>query len=188
MEHIVVPEKVEMNLLIDLDGVVCAYDFPYLTQKYFGVTIPNNGIYTYSIEDSLGVPSKDVIDMFDVEVHSPPNTIRWAKTALEGFIAADYDVGIFTSRLTWMTIAELRDWLDKYEIPYTSIITNSTLPSYAHAHVDDSPTKLMNVARAIEVKHSILYTNPWNVNCLNITGTLKRAKNWKEVKEIVYGR
>jgi len=185
--NLVVPKEKTLNLLVDIDGCVCKYDFPALTKKYFGKAIPNKGVWTYSLEDSLGVASRLVTDMFAKEVYSEPNLIQGAVGALKHFISKDYNVCVHTNRLRWMTPEELGDWLDKWGIPYSSIITNGALPSYVVAHVDDSPAKLMGTDDETTVKHLLLFDSPWNRQCLNITGKLHRVRTWAEVKEVVNG-
>lgn len=174
------------DLLVDIDGCICQYNFAKLTKKWFGTAVPNTGIATYSLEDSLGVPSKMVCDMFKAEAHAAPNMIRGAKDVLQEFITKDYNVFIYTNRLHFMTLVELEDWLDRYEIPYNDIIGNGTLPSYIHAHIDDSPSKLLAVDEATTVKHRILFSNPWNKHCLDILGKFERANNWQAVRRLVY--
>jgi len=183
-----VARKKEMkNLLIDIDGVICQYDFPRLTKQYFGVEVPNAGVFTYSLEDSLGLPPKAISDMFAKEVFAEPNMIPGAIQQLERFIDSGYAVLIYSNRLHWMTQEELGDWLDKWGIPYTDVINGGQLPSYIHGYVDDSPVKLLSVDEQTIVKHLILFTNPWNKRCLDILGKFERAKNWNQVRRIING-
>jgi len=176
-----------MNLLIDIDGCIAKYNFPALTKKYFGKAVPNKGVWTYSLEDSLGIPPRLVQEMFAKEVFSEPALVQGAIGALKHFISKDYNVCIHTNRLHWMSPEELGDWLDKWGIPYSSIITNGDLPNYVVAHIDDSPAKLMKSHDETTVKHLLLFDNPWNRQCLNITGKLHRVKTWREIKEVVNG-
>jgi len=175
------------NLLVDIDGTICQYDFPKLLKKYFGVAIPNSGIFTYSLEDSLGVPPKMIEDMFAKEVYEEPNMIPGARSALKGFIDKGYNILILSNRLSWMTADELSDWLDDWGILYTDVLGNGELPSYVHAHIDDSPLKLLRVDEETIVKHRILFTCPWNKQCLDILGKFERARNWAEVRRIING-
>ncbi len=173
------------SIIVDLDGVITKYDFPALTKKWFGATIHNKGVWCYSIEDSLGVATEDVVKMFQEEVEAPPNLVPGAINTLKLFMARDYEVYVLTNRLYFTDENRLIAWLDKYGIPYSAVLTNGDLPDYVVAHIDDSPTKLMSTRSKTEVKHSILFDNPWNRQCLNITGQLERAKNWGQVKEII---
>ncbi len=175
------------QLLVDLDGVVTQYDFPKLLRKYFDVSIKSEDIYAYSIEDVLGVSAKDISMMFAKEVFSPPRFIKGALDALEYFTTEDFDVGIYSNRIQYTKVEGLRDWLEKYKIPFTSIITEQTLPSYIHAFVDDSPAKLMLVDDAVRVKNLLLFSQPWNKKCLNIKGRIRRISGWKEIKELIDG-
>lgn len=185
MVYIAISKEKMKNLIVDIDGCICRYDFPKLLNKYFGVAIPNSGIFTYSLEDSLGVPPKMVEDMFAAEVYNEPNMIPGARSALKGFISRGYDVLILSNRLHWMTVDELGDWLDTWCILYTDVIGDGELPSYVHAHIDDSPHKLLCVDEKTKVKHRILFTCPWNEQCLDILGKFERADNWKEVRRLV---
>ena len=78
-----------------------------------------------------------------------------------------------------MTPDELVDWLAKYNIPYSGLITNGDLPVYVYAHIDDSPAKLM----ATDSKVKLLFNQSWNAWCLNITGKLERVYDWNEIRE-----
>lgn len=180
-------QNMSRNIIVDIDGCIAKYDFPTLTKQYFGKSIPNKGVWTYSLEDSLGVASRHIIDMFTEEVFAPPNFVQGALGALKHFISKDYNVCIHTNRLKFMEVNELEDWLNKWGIPYSSIIVNGDLPGYVHAHVDDSPKKLMYTDDNTTVKHLLLFDNPWNRQCLNITGKLHRVKTWKEIREVVNG-
>uniref|UniRef100_A0A6M3L955 5' nucleotidase n=1 Tax=viral metagenome TaxID=1070528 RepID=A0A6M3L955_9ZZZZ len=173
------------NIICDIDGVICKYDFPKLIKKYFGVMIPNKGIFTYSLEDALGVPPKAVNNMFAREVFNPPNLVKGVVDNLNYFIDKDYAVLIYTNRLHFMTQGELGDWLETWGIPYTDIINGGELPTYVHAHIDDSPRKLLQVDEDTTVKHRILFSNPWNRGCLDILGKFERAKTWGEIRRII---
>lgn len=176
------------NLLIDIDGVICQYNFPELTKQYFGQAVPNKGIFAYSLEDSLGLPKSAVANMFALEVGSSPNLIPGAIQVLKHFIMRDYNILIYSHRLNWMTPSGLKDWLEEYGIPFSAVVGCEELPNYVLAQVDDSPQKLMDTAEQIQVRHSLLFDNPWNKKCLNITGRLERVKNWSEVRRIIDAR
>jgi len=127
------------------------------------------------------------LDMFAVEVFASPNLVPGAVQSLRQFISKGYDVFIHTNRLMWMSPTELADWLDKYDIPYHDIITEGYMPDYVYAHVDDSPRKLLNIAEETKVVHSILFSRPWNLGCLDIYRKFERARNWTEVRSIING-
>ena len=175
------------NLLIDIDGVICQYDFPRLTKQYFGIEIPNEGIYTYSLEDALGVSSKAISDMFAQEVFGKPNFVTDAVKYLKYFLDNGYAVNIYSNRLCWMTQEELGDWLDKWGVPYTDVTNGGGLPSYIHGYVDDCPSKLLGIDEQTTVKHLILFSNPWNTHCLDILNKFTRAKSWLEIRRILDG-
>jgi hypothetical protein len=145
-------------------------------------------IQFYSIEDCLGVPQKEVQKMFAKEVWAAPNMIKGAKESLEWFIIHDYDVYIYSHRLKYMTLTELQNWLDKYNIPFTAVVPCSGLPSHALAVIDDSPSKLLEIEEKVFTKKLLLYFNPWNELCIDILHKFKRVRSWKDVmKEIKNG-
>jgi hypothetical protein len=141
----------------------------------------------YSIEDSLGLSPFEVGAMFKKEVHSPPNLIAGAVETLNRFTAADYDIGILTHRSKFMSEAELQDWLDEAEIPYGSILTYDSLPTYVHAMIDDCPAKLCNVNELTQVSKLLLFDQACNRNCLDIKGRFTRVGSWKQVWEEING-
>ncbi len=175
------------TLIIDIDGTVAQYDFSVLLKKYFGVSLPNDMIMCYSIEECLGVTEAEVRAMFKKECYAPANMIPGARTALERFMAKDYEVDILSHRLNFMSQMELEDWLGQNNIPFSSVITFNSLPSYAHAAIDDSPTKLLRIGTNTTVGKLILYEQPWNCRCHDIKNKFTWVKNWQQVVEEVNG-
>jgi len=176
------------TIIVDIDGVICQYDFRGIIKKHFGVDIKSNStMWGYSVEDCLGLPYNDVAKMFGEESYEPPNMVPGAVKTLTNLIADGFHVSILSNRLKFMEYSDLEDWLDDSGIPYSELITFDTLPQYAHAMVDDSPSKLLCVDETIRVKNLILFDNPWNKKCLDILNKFQRARNWKSVKEIIYG-
>lgn len=173
------------TILMDLDGTICQYDFPKLLEKYFHCSIPNGDIYAYALEDVLGVTPAEIAKMFKVEVYNRPCLIEGAISTINSFISKDYQVGIYSNRIHYMSMVELEDWMEAYGIPYSYVATKDDLPDYVYAHVDDNPSKLMELTELTKVKYSILLNQPWNNKCLNITGKLQRAMNWQEVRNII---
>ncbi len=176
------------SIIMDIDGVVSRFAFALMIKKYFGVSIPNSKISCYSIEDCLGVSPEAVTRMFAEENKAPPVFVPGAIESLKYLMAKDYDIYILSDRLKFMGMDTLVDWIERWHIPYSAVVTADELPSYVYAHVDDSPAKLMSVRDKAVVKHSILFSNPWNKNCLNIENAMDTAKNWKEVRGIIDGR
>lgn len=176
------------SIVCDIDGVIAQYDLPALTKKYFGIAVPERLVWCYSIEDALGVSKAEVEHMFRKEVNAKPNLVPGAIQALQWFVSKDYNIYILSHRAQFSTGEEVESWLEKYDIPFSSVINWAGLPSYVHAHIDDNPRKLMDVREKVTVKHSILFVRPWNKKCLDINRVLERANNWKEVKEIVNGK
>lgn len=175
------------SIIVDLDGVVCRYRYLEMTKSWFGKEIPESKVFAYELEDVWGVPPSLVSKIFEAEVRSKPTLVPGAVEALAYFLSNNYSVFILSGRLEWMTKSELSEWLSKWNVPYTEVISIEELPESVYAHIDDSPAKLLIVDEMTRVVHRILFTRPWNKHCFNVLGKLERAKNWKEVKRIVDG-
>lgn len=171
-----------MNLLIDIDGVIAAYDFPALTREFYGKAVTNKQILAYSIADVLGVTRESVNRMFTAACHYPPNFVKGAMKSLLHFQAQGDAIYIYTNRLYFMTRTELIHWLYKYGIPFIGLFGDTKATEFDF-HIDDSPCKLMETDG--RVKHKLLFSAPWNKSCLDIEGKLQRVKNWKEVREVL---
>lgn len=175
-----------MNIIIDIDGCICNYDFPTLIKKYFGVEVPNKAVLFYSLEDCLGLPPSAVTEMFREEVHAPPNFVPGAIKVMTDLLDDGHNISLFTNRIMFTSTYELENWLDKYEIPYTNIVLPESLPSYAHAMIDDSPRKLLMADQITRIKHLLLFDNPWNRKCLDVLHKFERVKTWGRVKRAIY--
>ena len=175
------------NLIVDIDGVVAQYDYPTILKKHFNVDVPNHAVWAYGLDECLGLPPTAVQTMFKKEAYAPPNMIEGAREALERFIIKDYNVCIFSNRLKFMSYAELEEWLNKNDIPYSCILNGSGLPNRAIAAVDDSPSKLLAIDEEVTLNRRLLFDQPWNRMCLDVLGKFKRVKDWRQVLEEVNG-
>jgi hypothetical protein len=165
-----------VNIVVDLDGVVVEYDFPRIVKDFFGVDLSKYAIYAYDLADVLGVAPVMINNMFKEQVYGPPNLIVGAVDTLRKWMDK-YRVLIHSNRVKYMGGGNLMAWMDEYKIPHHSLYGNHE----ADYHIDDSPAKLMNV----NAKVKLLYNQPWNKHCLNITGQLERVNNWQQIEEIV---
>jgi uncharacterized HAD superfamily protein len=170
-----------MNICVDIDGVICEYDFPKIVKKYFGVNLPADSIYAYDLADVLGVSPDDIDDMFREQVWGKPEFVEGALEVLEEWRSEGYLIDILTNRLKYMDYRQLENWLARYSVPYLYICPSFALPENPDYHIDDSPAKLMKV----NAKTKLLFNQPWNERCLDITGELRRVHNWQEIREIV---
>ncbi len=167
------------NLLLDLDGVVVEYDFPKLVKDFFHVDlISKYMIYAYDLADVLGVTSIAIDTMFREQVWGEPHFIDGA---LEVLRELDYEIVIFSNRLKYMGRFELTKWLIDWQIPFNSICEEGE--GQYDIQIDDRPSKL----RDTNSKLKLLYSQNWNLQCLNIERALKRVYNWQEIKEICNG-
>jgi len=167
-----------MNICIDIDGVLCEYDFPKIVKEYFGVTLPADSIYAYDLADVLGVSSDEIDNMFKEQVWGEPNFVEGAVETLKEWESKGYGIAVLSNRIKYMGVAGLLSWLINSFIPFTSLVKSCDVFDY---HIDDSPAKLMRV----NAKTKLLYNQSWNERCLDIKGGLRRVHNWQEIREIV---
>lgn len=172
-----------MRILCDIDGVLCEYNWPKLVKDFFGVDITKYQIFAYDIADVLGVAPFLVNNMFREQVYGDPHFVPQAMSTLRDWEGLGYDIAIYSNRVKYMKEEGLTKWLIKYKIPFTGIDSKGTAHLYDYC-IDDSPAKLM----ASTSKIKLLYDQPWNKSCLNITKQLHRIKNWEEIhKEVNHG-
>lgn len=169
------------NLIVDVDGVIAEFDFPNLLGQYMGVRLPTAKVNTFDLSNLLGVSKVAIKEMFEAEVFNHQQIVIGASYYLRSFMQKGFDILIFSDRLQWMTKEELGDWLEEQGVPFSEVIDRDSLPSFAVAHIDDRPAKLMEVWETIKVNKLLLFDRPWNRRCMNITGRLTRVKNWKQI-------
>ncbi len=167
-----------MRICVDLDGVICEYDFPKIVKNFFGVDISAKTIYAYDLADVLGVAPALIDVMFEKQVFGEPNFINGAMEALREWKQKRYEIYIFSNRFKYMGGRGLVKWLGDYFIPWDCI---SAGRGNYDVHIDDRPAKLM----ATDSKLKLLYNQPWNEGCHNITGKLVRVYNWNEIRQKV---
>mgnify|MGYP001608251789 CR=1 FL=1 len=167
-----------MKLCIDLDGCVVQYDFPKIVKDFFGIDLSAKMLFAYDLADVLGVAPALINTMFKEQVFGKPNFIEGAIDTLTIWEAKDYELYIFSNRVKYMGVEGLRSWLIEWQVPFTNIEDGR---GEYDVHIDDSPAKLMSTNSKVK----LLYSQPWNIRCLNITGELKRVYNWGEVSNLV---
>ena len=161
-------------LLLDIDGVVIKYDFVGLVKRYFGVDIEPKAIFAYNLADVLGVPSKEIDNMFQEQVWGKPNFMDNALDVLNE-IKQIYEIVIYSNRIKYMGEIGLITWLGEHRIPFKGIDYGQ---GKYDVHIDDRPEKLEDTDSSIK----LLYTQPWNKGCLNIKSNLKRVNNWNDIR------
>ena len=164
-----------MRLLIDLDGVVVQYNFPKIVKDFFGVSVEKYAIFAYDLADVLGVAPAIIDTMFKEQVFGKPNFIEGALETLKEWQSKGYELIIFSNRVKYMGYERLMDWLIDWGIPFDKIDGGQEKYDF---HIDDRPAKLMST----ESKVKLLFDQPWNRKCHNITGKLKRVFTWKDIK------
>jgi len=169
----------QARLLLDIDGTVCEYNFPLLIKNFFGVDISKYMIFAYDLADVLGVAPMLINAMFKDTVYGKPNFIEGALDTLKEWMDKGYELVIFSDRVKYMGELELVRWLIDNEIPFSGIdILGRGIYDF---HVDDSPSKLMSTDSRIK----LLFGQPWNKGCRNITRQLRRVETWQEIRKIV---
>uniref|UniRef100_A0A6M3L2P0 5' nucleotidase n=1 Tax=viral metagenome TaxID=1070528 RepID=A0A6M3L2P0_9ZZZZ len=165
------------RLLLDIDGVIVRYDFVGLVKRYFGVDIEPKAIFAYNLADVLGVSSKEIDDMFQEQVWGEPVFMDNALDTLNE-ISKIYEIIIYSNRIKYMGEMGLVKWLINYQIPFEGIDYGQ---GEYDIHIDDRPEKLEDTKSSIK----LLYTQPWNVSCLNVKNNLIRINNWEGVRNYV---
>ncbi len=171
-------EPVRRTICIDIDGVVCEYNFPKIVKNFFGVDLSAHAIFAYDLADVLGVAPALINTMFKEQIYGKPILVEGAIETLQEWKSKGYKLIIFSNRVKYMSYEDLAGWLTVYRIPFSGI--DGGQGEY-DVHIDDSPGKLM----ATNSKLKLLFNQPWNEKCHNITGKLIRVKNWQEVKHHV---
>lgn len=169
-ENVVFPKRI----CIDLDGVICEYNFPKIVKGFFGVELSARDIFAYDLADVLGVSHIDIDTMFQEQVYGKPIFLPGAIETLKEWQVKNYKLAIFSNRVKYMGESGLMNWLIDWQVPFTDIDDGKGIYDI---HIDDSPSKLM----ATDSKIKLLYSQPWNERCLNITGKLRRVKSWQEI-------
>ena len=169
--------KKSPRICLDLDGVVCVYDFPRMIKEDFGIDIRSEDIYTYDIDDILGVTKEAVIAMFMKRVYDPAICEPGALNTLNEWIAKGYEIFIYSNRINLIGTTALLLWLNDNDIPFTSLTRG--LKNEYDLHIDDRPPKLA----ATNSRYKMLYHRPWNDKCLDIKNQFRVVYNWKEIKE-----
>ncbi len=167
----------QMRLCLDLDGCICEYDFPKLVSRFFGIDLVPQEIFAYDLADVLGVSPLEINKMFEEQVYGPPNFIEGALETLKEWQSKGYELVVFSNRVKYMGYDGLATWLKYYDIPFNGI--DGGKGKY-DIHLDDSPRKLMST----DSKRKLLFDQPWNRRCLNVTGSLQRVKSWQEIRDV----
>uniref|UniRef100_A0A6H2A4C8 Uncharacterized protein n=1 Tax=viral metagenome TaxID=1070528 RepID=A0A6H2A4C8_9ZZZZ len=167
----------QKRICIDIDGCLCEYDFPLLVKNFFGIDLSAQAIFAYDLADVLGVAPALINTMFKEQVYGKPNFIASSIDTLTEWKSKGYELIIFSNRVKYMGYMGLAQWLVDWGIPFNGI--DDGQGSY-DIHIDDSPGKLMGT----DSKIKLLFNQPWNQRCHNITGKLQRVKSWQEVKNV----
>lgn len=170
-------ELSKKKILLDIDGVICAYDFESLVWNKFKAKIDSKNIFAYNLADVLGVPSSEIDEMFHSQVWGMPFFNPEAIETLKLW-KEKHQVLIYSNRIKYMGIMGLATWLIDYRIPFTAIDDGKGQYDF---HIDDRPEKLCST----DSKVKLLYHQEWNARCLNVKNNLQRVYNWGEIKNIV---
>jgi len=171
------PKKRKRRICVDLDGVVCEYDFPKIVKGFFGIDLSAQMIFAYDLADVLGVAPSLINTMFKEQVYGKPNLAEDAIETLKEWKSKEYELVIYSNRVKYMGHDGLAKWLIDWQIPFHGI--DGGQGSY-DVHIDDSPSKLMTT----NSKLKLLFDQPWNKRCHNITGKLQRVYSWKEIRDV----
>lgn len=168
-----------MKILLDLDGVVFAYDFARIVKEHFGITLIAP-IYAYDLADELGVANKEIDEMFSNQVWGKPEFVKGALDVLKEWEFKNYEVVIFTNRIKYMGGIELVNYLIKNKVYFKGISGTGQDQDYDF-HIDDRPSKLAES----NSKNKILFTQSWNEGCHDLKKQFTRVENWQQINEII---
>jgi len=171
-------EQKPKRLCLDLDGCIVMYDFPKIVKNFFSVDLSAQMIFAYDLADVLGVSPVLINTMSKEQVYGKPNLCEGAIDTLKEWESMGYELIIYSNRVKYMGYDGLAMWLIDWKIPFSEI--DGGQGTY-DVHIDDSPSKLM----ATDSKIKLLFDQPWNQRCHNITGKLIRVKNWEGVRDYV---
>jgi len=171
------PESEIRRICIDIDGCICEYNFPKIVKNFFGIDLSAQMIFAYDLADVLGVAPVVINTMFKNQVYGKPNFAEGAIDTLNEWKSKGYDLVIYSNRVKYMGDEGLVRWLIEWQIPFSRIDGGQ---GFYDVHIDDSPSKLM--ATNSDIK--LLFDQPWNQRCYNITGKLQRVKSWQEVRNV----
>ncbi len=167
----------KLRLCLDLDGCICEYDFPKIVHDFFGVDLSAQMIFAFDLADVLGVAPILIDTMFEEQVYGKPNFIENAVETLREWESKKYEIVIYSNRVKYMGYVGLVQWLRNWHIPFSGIDGGK---GKFDIHIDDSPSKLMGT----DSKLKLLFNQPWNQRCLNITGKLQRVYSWEEIRNV----
>ncbi len=170
-------ERETKRICIDVDGVICDYDFPKIVKNFFGVDLSTQMIFAYDLADVLGVAPAIINTMFKEQVYGKPNFNRGSVETLREWKSKGHNLVIYSNRVKYMGYDGLARWLIEWQIPFSEI--DGGQGSY-DIHIDDSPSKLMET----DSKLKILFDQPWNQGCHNITGKLHRFYTWEGIRNV----
>ncbi len=168
------------RILCDIDGVICEYNFQSLVWDKFHARIDSTKIFAYNLADVLGVSSIEIDDMFYKQVWGRPQFNDGAFEVLLDWKTKGYEIAIFSNRIKYMGYKKLAQWLNEWQIPFSGIDKTGDRHDYDY-HIDDRPEKLCDSGSKVK----LLYSQPWNLQCLNIKRELTRVNSWEEIREIV---
>ena len=110
-----------MRLCLDLDGVICEYNFPKIVKDFFGVDLSSQKIFAYDLADVLGAAPALINTMFREQVWGKPNLVPGAIETLKEWLEKGYKLAIYSNRAKYMGDAGLGGWLEKWQIPFSWI-------------------------------------------------------------------
>ncbi len=166
------------RILLDIDGVICEYQFDKIVKDFFGVDLDPREIFAYDLADVLGVSTEEIHTMFMEQLYGKPNFIEGALDTLKLWKSRGNEILILSNRVKYMGEYDLARWLIDNQIPFDDISNGN---GRYDIHIDDKPSKLADTYSKVK----LLYTHPWNEQCKDIKHQLTRVSSWDEIKNIV---
>ena len=165
------------RICVDIDGVIAEWDFPRIVRNFFGINLSAEMIFAYDLADVLGVAPALINIIFQEQVYGKPSLIRGAVETLKEWKSKGFELVIYSNRVKYMGNEGLAQWLIDWQIPFSKIDGGK---AHYDVHIDDSPSKLMGTDSRLK----LLFDQPWNWRCYNVTGKLQRVYTWGGIKNV----
>ena len=168
-----------MKICMDIDGVIAKYNHKQICSEYLGLEgIEETDLLEYYIGNCLGVPGKDITNMYSQACHKLLNIEDGAVETLSKLIKSN-DIIIWTHRFKFQGATEISELLDKAKIPYSAIIKK--LDFSVDAVFDDSIEKLFEAKPYCN--NLYLFSRPWNEHCLNLRNYFTWVWDWNDINK-----
>lgn len=174
-----------MKVAFDLDNVILQYDMTSAIEKVTGVGILEEHLWCFDFSECLGITQDKALEII-YTMYGSAKVSEGCLEVLRWLRSRGHEVIIYTSRCKFQTRKDVALILDELCIPYDTLISAELPLPKVDYFVDDYVPKLVNSSH--KARKSLLYSQPWNLQCLNVNSLFKRVNGWKEIlRELKHG-